>query len=503
MQVTDHLQGTWSRGTIEKDPLSEQGTEHSKYGEQHRAKPSQTTWRIILQLGDCSLLLISCLIMALFISSYDTAMHFTAGAATVWHTLFFFLCLTLVSWHLIAGITQAYDPFNTMHRLRGILCVLLSHLLMLIIGLIFTFSFALEDVKETVPELLCFLAIATPLMSIWRAAFATFMNLPRFHRQSVIVGINTIGEVVGRELRNTRGISMKILGYINDALSPQAGEHHTDGLPILGGREILQRLANNGVIDTIIMAVDHRTNPDLFKEALDFAQLGVEVVPITTIYERIKGKLAIEHIGDHWYTSLPSEGVVSPFYLFWQKILDTVFGLIGLIALLLVLPVLAPLIYFDSPGPIFYTQERLGYKGRKFRIYKFRSMHANAESQQWTTVSDRRVTHIGAFMRATHLDELPQLLNILRGDMSLIGPRPERPEFVSKLAQSIPFYRIRLSVKPGLTGWAQVKYRYGNTNQDALIKLQYDLYYVKHRSFSLDILILLKTIVEVVMMRGI
>lgn len=186
--------------------------------------------------------------------------------------------------------------------------------------------------------------------------------------------------------------------------------------------------------------------------------------------------------------------------------MDLAFGICGLAILCILLPVLALLIYLDSPGQIFFIQERAGYRGRTFRMLKFRSMSANVEQApdgQWTTEHDPRVTRIGQFMRATHLDELPQALNILRGDMSLIGPRPERPAYIAELAKENIFYSYRLSVKPGLTGWAQVKYGYGSGEQDELVKLQYDLYYIKHRSFLLDILIILKTVLEVVLGHGI
>jgi lipopolysaccharide/colanic/teichoic acid biosynthesis glycosyltransferase len=193
-------------------------------------------------------------------------------------------------------------------------------------------------------------------------------------------------------------------------------------------------------------------------------------------------------------------------YLCWHTILDIVFGLCGLLVLLLLLPMIALLIRLDSPGSIFYKQERLGCRGRTFSIHKFRSMYINAEQAGhaiWATENDLRVTRVGRFMRATHLDELPQVINILRGEMSLIGPRPERKEFVTTLEMRIPLYRCRLSVKPGLTGWAQVNYPYGNTEHDALFKLHYDLYYIKHRSLTLDILILFKTVIEVVSCRGV
>lgn len=221
-----------------------------------------------------------------------------------------------------------------------------------------------------------------------------------------------------------------------------------------------------------------------------------EFIGATPLYEDSGASLSLD---------LSSEQTISRLYLYWHSILDLTFGLCGLLVLLLILPILALLIYLDSPGPIFYSQERIGCQGRKFRMHKFRSMHTNAEQAGcpvWTTHNDTRVTRVGHFLRATHLDELPQVLNILRGEMSLIGPRPEREAYAIELEKANPFYRYRSVVKPGLTGWSQVKYGYGDTAQDELIKLQYDLYYIKYRSFALDTTIILKTIVEVLLYRG-
>ncbi|HLG62256.1 MAG TPA: sugar transferase [Ktedonosporobacter sp.] len=197
---------------------------------------------------------------------------------------------------------------------------------------------------------------------------------------------------------------------------------------------------------------------------------------------------------------------LSQFYLIWRAMMDVTFGLGGLIFICCILPFLALLIYLDSPGPIFYTQERVGYKGRKFTVYKFRSMTNGAERRGqaiWAVKGDPRVTRIGRFLRASHLDELPQVLNILRGEMSLIGPRPERPEYAAELEAINPLYRQRLSIKPGLTGWAQVNYGYGATSKDELEKLEFDLYYIQYQSFLLDIRILLRTVREVVLCHGI
>lgn len=193
------------------------------------------------------------------------------------------------------------------------------------------------------------------------------------------------------------------------------------------------------------------------------------------------------------------------FYLCWQKALDLLFGFLCLFVLLLLLPFLALLIYLDSPGPLFYHQERVGYRGRKFLMHKLRSMHpgsSQVDQPLWKTPDDQRVTRIGHFMRATHIDELPQAINILWGEMTLIGPRPQRPEYVAELEKSNPLYRSRANVKPGLTGWAQVNYGYGTSHWDDLTKLQYDLYYIANKSIKLDFLILGKTIIEIMRRRG-
>jgi colanic acid biosynthesis glycosyl transferase WcaI len=192
-------------------------------------------------------------------------------------------------------------------------------------------------------------------------------------------------------------------------------------------------------------------------------------------------------------------------YPLWSRTRDVVFGLIGCLLIVLLLPLLAPLIYLDSPGPIFYSQERVGLHGRLFRIYKFRSMSAEASRTghlMWAQVQDPRVTRVGRFLRCTHIDELPQMWNILRGDMSLIGPRPPLPAFSCKLEKALPDYHRRMMVKPGLTGLAQVKHHYGDTLEDERTKLNYDLYYIAHRSCKLDIYIIMKTMVAVITGNG-
>ena len=226
----------------------------------------------------------------------------------------------------------------------------------------------------------------------------------------------------------------------------------------------------------------------------------------STHYKSAQDIISIDIASSQCSEPFLCEAQTSFSYACWQKIVDLIFGLMGMGLLLLSLPLLAPLIYLDSPGPIFYSQIRLGLRGKPFRIYKFRSMRSDAEREGrelWATQEYTRVTRIGRWLRATHMDELPQMVNILRGDMSLIGPRPEREMFATEMEAIEPSYRNRLAVKPGLTGFAQVMYGYGNADRSELQKLYYDLYYIKHRTWLLDVVVILKTVGEVMFCHGI
>ncbi len=226
---------------------------------------------------------------------------------------------------------------------------------------------------------------------------------------------------------------------------------------------------------------------------------------ISALYDPARAAVPVDVEADQWSWVLPFKTETSLSYVCWQRAIDIAFGLLGVVILLVLLPLLAVLIYLDSPGPIFYSQMRLGHGRKAFRMYKLRSMHCDAESggcELWASANDPRVTRIGRLLRATHMDELPQVVNILRGDMSLIGPRPEREAFATEMEKIEPLYRCRLAVKPGLTGWAQVMYGYGGLHQRELQKLQYDLYYIMHCSCTLDMAIILRTVVEVVFCHG-
>ena len=463
-------------------------------GTRRRQRPSPAMWRLTLMIGDGVLLLASLALLLMLAPQFHLGLHVSWNEPGTWEFKLVWGCIALVSWSVAVGITHAQDLIHTPSLFRSPLKALFALMLMLIFWIVLTYPFIADRIASSAAILLLFLVIAAPILSIWRIALAEIMSFPCFRSRAVIVGANTAGQIIAKELCDAKRYNINVLGYISESPDERSLKN---GLPILGGTSTLRSLAQSGSIDMIIMSIDYKTNPALFREAIEATQLNIAVVPMTMAYERSSGKIPVEHVGDQWYIALPSEVVIQPLYLCWRKVMDITFGIFGLVLLLLILPVVALLIYLDSPGPIFYTQQRMGYRGRKFLLYKFRSMYPNAEregSATWAIEHDQRVIRVGRFLRATHLDELPQVINILRGEMSLIGPRPEREEFVTELEKTIPYYRCRLMVKPGLTGLAQVKYGYGRTNQGALVKLQYDLYYIKHQSFTLDILIMLRTV---------
>jgi sugar transferase (PEP-CTERM system associated) len=230
----------------------------------------------------------------------------------------------------------------------------------------------------------------------------------------------------------------------------------------------------------------------------------VRVEDATTTYERLTGKILIDDLKPSWLVF--SDGFrASRITRFVKRMLDLSLSLLGFLLAAPLMAATAIAIKLDSHGPTLYSQERVGENGRIFTVFKFRSMRLDAEAGGgpiWARDNDERVTRIGRFIRRTRLDELPQLWNVMRGDMSFVGPRPERPFFVEQLAREIPFYLQRHAVKPGLTGWAQVKYRYGSTIEDAMEKLRYDVYYIKHMSIVFDLTIVLDTVKVILFRKG-
>lgn len=341
------------------------------------------------------------------------------------------------------------------------------------------------------------------LMVIWRMAYIRVLGAPHARRRLLILGAGRAGSILSHVILKGHSPYYEIVGFVDD--TPQTRCAHIGSVPVLGGVDCLGDVVWERRVDEIVIA-SGEVSGEVLQVLMDCYENGVAITPMPLLYERLTGKIAVEHVGSQWYVALPlhsrptrtAEAVM-------KRLLDLSGGIVLVVALLILLPFVALAIRLDSPGPVFHRQQRVGWRGKPFTVLKFRSMVQDAEPDgeaQWATKDDPRVTRVGRLLRRMRLDELPQALNVLRGEMSLVGPRPERPEFVERLQLEIPFYRVRLAVKPGLTGWAQINYGYGDSVEATLNKLQYDLYYLKHQSFWFDLLILARTVHVVLRMKG-
>jgi exopolysaccharide biosynthesis polyprenyl glycosylphosphotransferase len=349
-----------------------------------------------------------------------------------------------------------------------------------------------------------FVALMTVLPSIGRLAYARLLVQPTFRHRVLVVGAGWAGRSLIEAVRTHADTEYDLVGLIDDDLARH--DEVIDGLAVLGTSQDLTRLAEAHDVSEVIIAITrHETMAGSLVAALmDCRERGIQVTVMQAVYERLTGRVPVEYAGKSLHLVLPADRDLNRVYLLLKRALDLLMGLAGTALTALLFPLVALALRLEGPGPILYRQARVGRGGQPFVLFKFRTMVPNAEAAgaQWAAVADRRVTRVGHVLRLLHLDEVPQCINLLKGEMSFIGPRPERPEFVGRLAREVPFYRARHAMRPGVTGWAQVNYRYGRSTADALMKLQYDLYYIKHCSLFLDTLILVRTLGMVLTLRN-
>ena len=437
------------------------------------------------------------------------------------HPLWFLLLSVL--WFPLAHAFDAYDLRVAGRMSTAAPAVLKGGLLTALIYLLIPFLTPALPARRL--ALAAFPVLAIALLLAGRGLYVLVLAQPFFQRRTLIIGAGWAGHTILKALLQHGDGTFHILGFVDDDPAKQGrmvtggqGDKGTrrqgDSPPhpispspclVLGDRYVLKDLIAQHQATTLILAITHEVNGELLQILMDCLELGVEIIPMPVLYEQLTGRVPVEHVGGNWYVAMPihhrGTGTLWPMI---KRLMDVVLASIGLFLLGLVTPFIVAAIYLDCPGPIFYRQVRVGKGGHIFRVYKFRSMVPDAEKGKavWAEKHDPRVTRVGRILRRTHVDEFPQFLNILKGEMSAVGPRPERPEFVEELAQEIPFYRVRHAVKPGMAGWGLVKQGYGASKEDALLKLQYDLYYIKHQSPWLDIVILLKTILDTLTLGG-
>ena len=345
-----------------------------------------------------------------------------------------------------------------------------------------------------------FLAIVIALF-LWRLAYIMLISAPRFYKRILIIGNATNVQLMANAIEKSDP-NYKVIGFINTSknieTSLQLKEFKTLDL-----NKIIQE---NSISEIIIAGnFSKKISLPIYSKLLNLLEKGFSIKEYTQVYEDLTHRVPVHHVEKDFYRYFPfSRSNQNKLYLFFHRFMDLTISIIGLVFGIVLLPVIIIGNLFANQGSLLYFQERVGKNGNIFFIIKFRSMIKNAELEgaKWATKSDLRVTKFGKFLRKTRIDEIPQFLNVIKGDMSVIGPRPERPIFVKELSKEIPFYEIRHIIKPGLTGWAQVKSNYASSKEDALEKLQYDLYYKKKRSVYLDLNIIVKTMSTIIFYRG-
>ncbi|MEO8735926.1 MAG: TIGR03013 family XrtA/PEP-CTERM system glycosyltransferase, partial [Edaphobacter sp.] len=347
------------------------------------------------------------------------------------------------------------------------------------------YLFPAVDIAHSV--LLLGLIFLTFALVAWRRAYEWIISRDAFRERVYVLGNGERAQMVVRLLRARNDAGMEVVGC--DSISPDDSERRG-----VFGAALADVDGSKHHIDRVIVALEDRRGALPLRDMLKLRFNGVLIEESGALLERLTGKLYLDGLRPSNF--IYSEGFrVKPSQQIARRIVSTLTALTGLLLFLPFLPFVILVVRLSSPGPIFFRQTRVGLGGRNFTVYKFRTMRQDAEASgaKWATKDDPRVTRIGMFMRKTRLDEVPQLWNVLRGDMGFVGPRPERPEFVPWLSEQIPYFDLRHMIRPGLTGWAQVRFGYGATLAESREKLEFDLYYIKHMTLGLDLLIMFET----------
>jgi exopolysaccharide biosynthesis polyprenyl glycosylphosphotransferase len=453
--------------------------------------------RIILIAGDLlvtSIALVTALYFWARLDWLNFSWEFLRTRPPLWFYLMPIIWLVLLI--ELYDIRRASHPIDT---LRGIA---IAAGISLVLYLIVYFS----SEPNSLPRrgVLAFVVVSSLVTEIWRLIYIRVFTAPVFMRRVLIAGAGRAGSALARVVSQMNPKPFHLVGFIDDDSTKT--NMMIESYPILGSCKQLEEIIDLERVSDIIFAISGEMSPAMFQSLLKATEQGVEITTMPIVYEELIGRVPILILQSDWLVrSFVDQARASGFYGIIKRLIDILGGLIGVIIFLVTSPAIALAITLDTGQPILYRQIRLGKNGREYPIIKFRTMRKDAEKDgiaRPATHNDDRITRVGYFLRKSHLDELPQFLNVFHGDMSLVGPRAERRELVEELQNKVPFYRARLLVKPGLTGWAQINFGYAATVEDTTVKLEYDLYYIKHRNIILDLSILLRTIGHVVGFRG-
>jgi len=399
-------------------------------------------------------------------------------------------------------LVETYNPHRTSHWRQTLAGLVTAALIGMGVYVLFYFT---SD-PGSLPRLgvASFALSAWLLTALWRYLYIRIFTSPQFTRRAILVGAGTSGQALLEVINDIQPAPYHVVAVLDD--NPEKRNQKIAKHTVIGGGQLLPALIEEHGVSDILVAINGRMQDQTFSSMLEAQEHGVEIVRMPVVYEELLNRVPVNYLEADWLVrSFVDDMRVNRFYQMGKRLFDLIGGSIGVAILIVLTPLIALVTFLDSGLPITYSQTRAGKAGKPYRIIKFRTMQKNAEEEgkpQLAQEDDKRSTRVGRFLRKTRLDEWPQFLNVLRGDMSLVGPRPERPEFVEKLQAMIPYYALRHTVKPGLTGWAQVMFHYGGSIEESKGKLQYDLFYIKNMSIKLDLLILFHTIKIVLLGRG-
>jgi len=439
--------------------------------------------KLILVIGD---------IIVLYCALYLALMIRYGGAFSrdIWDDHFFPFTVSFGMWiaiFYIAGLYERRTATNSYAFYSSVVTTVTTALVATVVLFYLIPAFGITPKTNLIAMGMIFFV----LFLAWRHGYNILIRSPHLLHPTMFIGSN----------KEMHGVIEHIRAH------PQLGYHAAMVMEHPHGTQELIDLIQEYDIDTLVYT-EHSTEnsgaESISKILYALLPLGITIVDLPTFYARVTNKIPVSIIGEAWFFENLIESEKGVFEI-EKRVFDAACAFIGSIVTLPFLPLIALLIRADSAGPIFYTQLRTGKNGAPFRLLKFRTMVKNAEhgGVQWTQAKDARITKIGRLLRKMRIDELPQFWNVLKGDMSFVGPRPERPEFVAKLEQEIPYYQMRHLVKPGLTGWAQIHQPLGDASvTDSIEKLQYDLYYIKNRTFVIDLDILAKTVLVILRREG-
>lgn len=469
-------------------------------------RPNQkTTWRlsagerrVILIIGDLLAASLALLIALYFWAQKDAWLNFSWAFLKERPPAWFYLLpviwlLLLVELYDIRRASRAPDT------IRGILIAAVISA-----GFYLLVYFSSEPNSLPRRGVAIFLVANTLLTFLWRMIYIRIFTAPVFLRKVLVIGAGKAGTTLVRTLKDIHPLPFKVIGYIDDDKKKQGRK--IEDHPVLGGSKDLFTIIEKENISDLIFAISGEMESEMFQVLLEAEERGIEISTMARVYEDLANRVPIFLLQSDWLLrSFVDQSHTSGFYEVIKRLIDILCAIAGIILLLLITPFISLAIFLDSGAPILFRQKRVGKFGQEYDILKFRTMRIDAEidgKARMAIENDERVTRLGRFLRKSHLDEFPQFLNVLRGEMSMVGPRSERPEFVDHLQSRIPFYRARLFVKPGVTGWAQINQKYASNIEETGVKLEYDLYYIKHQNLLLDIYILLRTVGLVVGLKG-